>query len=363
MSSAADGKNTGIMPMVSDYIAVWLSRHTNTAPVRIPVVYLDITSKCNSACVTCNVGKSTRGGADELTTDEITSLIPGMKQLGVKLVSIGGGEPTMRDDLVDCIAAFRNCGIRTHMNTNGLAVTASRAKELARAGLSVVHISLDSADRAEYEIIRGVDGLEAVLNTIKYFRSCVPPVPVGINVTLTSLNENSLRDIVEMCVPLDVSRIQFTPVHAHMQHRGISGKVFDKLKPVDMTKLMKTLLDMELQLKKRNIRTNSHYFLEHLQNAYRPVRTVPCVAGFLFVIIDSFGNVMPCYEYASGGNIRKNELVSIINSPGFKASKERVKTCVAPCLDVGSAEPAIGFHLPYICLHPYEIYCRARQYF
>ncbi|WP_243670386.1 radical SAM protein [Methanoculleus chikugoensis] len=68
-----------------------------------PVVFWNVTSRCNLACTHCYLRSGPgRRREDELTTDEATALIDDLARAGVPLLLFsGGGEPLVRGGLLD----------------------------------------------------------------------------------------------------------------------------------------------------------------------------------------------------------------------------------------------------------------------
>ncbi len=361
MSSEHSGHGT-LLDAARIYAAVRRARRRRSPANVLPFLYLDITDRCNSGCVACDKWKNTDVGKPELTVEEIIAMIPALGRLETRVVSIGGGEPTLRGDLEECVAAFAAAGIAVHINTNGLAIDAARAKSLAAAGLRAVYLSCDHHDPEGYKRIRGVDGLEKVAAAAGYFGNLTNPVPVGVNVTVSSMNENALERIVEVCAGWGVQKIQFTPVHSHLQHRNMDPKIFEPLVPGDPVAARAALRRVSRRLRKAGIETNSRKFIENFENAYKPVRAVPCYAGFLFATVSAFGDLMPCHEYSNGLNVMDEPLDYLLSCDRYEELLRKVARCRMPCLDTGSAEPSIRLHAPYVLAHPFEILRQARMH-
>jgi len=361
MSAERSGSVT-MMDAARIYAAVRRARRRQSAPNVLPFLYLDITDRCNSGCVACDKWRNAGNGKPELTAEEIRALIPALGRLKTRVVSIGGGEPALRGDLEECVAAFTAAGIAVHINTNGLAIDAARARSLAGAGLRAVYLSCDHPDPEGYKKIRGVDGLEKVAAAAGHFRNLPQPVPVGVNVTVSRLNEDALERLAETCAGWGVRKIQFTPVHSHLQHRNMDPKTFEPLVPGDPATVCAALRRITRRLRAAGIETNSDVFINGVRNAYKPVRTVPCFAGFLFATVSAFGELVPCYEYSSGLNVREEPLDYLLNGDRYGGLLKNVVNCRMPCLDTGSAEPSIRFHAAYALTHPMEILRQARMH-
>jgi MoaA/NifB/PqqE/SkfB family radical SAM enzyme len=279
-------------------------------------------------------------------------------------VSVGGGEPTLRDDLEACIAGFRDDGMGVHINTNALAVDRTRAQSLAEAGLSVAYISCDHPDRDGYKAVRGVDGLDRVVAAIGHFRSLPRPIPVGINVVVSRLNQDVLERLAARSVEWGVQKVQFIPVQTYLRYREMDRSALQQLVPrrEHLPDIKATLQRVASRLRERGIETNSSFFIDHFEKAYEPIRSVPCLAGTLFVMINPFGYVAPCYQWAKDLNIREMPLDEIVRSRAFRDQRASVRGCRRTCWDTGSAEPSIRFHFPYLLRHPVQIYREARMH-
>lgn len=123
-------------------------------------VQLEVTQRCNLGCRHCF--------ADDGHADPRRSSEPSLPQLkedlarltvpGQTLVQLTGGEPTLRDDLPEIIAAAKAAGCRyVQLNSNGLrlAEDPSYLKALADAGLSFVFMQFDGTEERIHETLRG----------------------------------------------------------------------------------------------------------------------------------------------------------------------------------------------------------------
>ena len=108
-------------------------------------VALEITQRCNMRCVHCY----NASGDDEpgtLRLEEIMRALSELAALGTTSVSFAGGEPLMRVDLDEMVAAASRMGISAGIASNGFALTPARVDQLAKHGLGTVQISLDYPD-------------------------------------------------------------------------------------------------------------------------------------------------------------------------------------------------------------------------
>jgi MoaA/NifB/PqqE/SkfB family radical SAM enzyme len=80
-------------------------------------VMISLTEKCHGGCRGCFAPCFDE---PELDVKELTKIFYAMRRLGVKRVSFGGGEPTLRPDLPEILRAAKKTGLVTSMSTNGM---------------------------------------------------------------------------------------------------------------------------------------------------------------------------------------------------------------------------------------------------
>ncbi len=353
-----------LMSLAGTFVSVWSARRLGLTLRHVPFVYIDVTDRCNSRCRMCDIWKIRSGSPPELSTDEWLSIRPALRSLRTRVLSIGGGEPTLRDDIETLISGFHEMGLAVHMNTNAQLIDRARARSLIDAGLSIAAISCEHPDPEGYKKVRGVDGLAQVAEAIGHFRSGPKPIAISINVVVSRLNQDAIERMAEQAIAWGVQKLQFIPVHMHLQHQGMDPAILRPLIPApeDMPQIKEALLRAVHHLRSHGIGTNSLPFIRRFDKAHDPGRWVPCYAGTLFVMVDSFGQVMPCYQYRTGLNIRQTPLDEIVRSQAFQEARKSVARCQVACWDTGSAEPSVRLHLPYLLLHPIEVYSQARMH-
>lgn len=140
---------------------------------RFSYLRLSLTDACNFRCVYClpNGYKKNPAEEDVLSLSEIRHLGQAFAEMGTKKIRLTGGEPTLRNDILDISRTLRDIpGIeQVALSTNGF-----RLKELApklrEAGISSVNVSLDTLDETKFREITGsrqlshiLEGIEALL--------------------------------------------------------------------------------------------------------------------------------------------------------------------------------------------------------
>jgi len=155
---------------------------------------VSLTPRCNLRCIYCHAeGESSP--RKELPTDQLVEILRVAKRLEIRKVKFTGGEPLLRPDVCDIIAAVPE-GLESSMTTNGT-LLADIAADLKAAGLSRVNISLDSLDRERYRRITGRDRLDEVLAGVEASLDAgLTPVKLNM-VLLQGMNEDEVDQFLE----------------------------------------------------------------------------------------------------------------------------------------------------------------------
>lgn len=184
---------------------------------------LHITHRCNLRCRMCWYwGEQGRQPNDkELSTEQIKNLLSAVK---VKFISIGGGEPLMRDDLLDILEYAHNEGIKCEVLTNGTLITPELAEGLIKWASSVV-ISLEGP-REINDAIRGEGSFDKAIEGLKLLN-----MPTRINTTISCLNYEYLDRMPEIASEL----------HCYLSLQHLVFGEGDSFHKLDTNKLIRKL--------------------------------------------------------------------------------------------------------------------------
>lgn len=161
-------------------------------------VVFAVTYRCQCHCVHCSVGDYPVSN-NELSTQEITELIDAIDAWGPIKVTFFGGEPLLHPDIVELVAHASARGIRTALDTNGIALTEEKLSALKRAGIGNINISIDSAQAPLHDQLRQYPGcFDQALGAI---RACVRsqvPTLISTYASNRSVQSRDLEAIIAM---------------------------------------------------------------------------------------------------------------------------------------------------------------------
>ena len=153
---------------------------------------LSVTSRCNLNCIYCHrEGESSK---DEMDVEEIEKICRAFYELGVRKIKVTGGEPLIRNDIIEIVAGMPPFD-DISLVTNGT-LLAKRAQELKEAGLNRINISLDTLKEDRYKLITGRKLLKRVIEGI-YAAYDAGLVPIKLNmVVLKGINDDEIDDLL-----------------------------------------------------------------------------------------------------------------------------------------------------------------------
>ncbi len=323
--------------------AVAQSRHQSSADVPGghlayrdtpgPVVFWNITNRCNLACLHC-YGRSGPGNtAEELSTEEGLALIDDLASLGIPVLLFTGGEPLLRTDLFELAAHAASAGIRTALSTNGTLITAAVAQKIRDAKIGYVGISLDGARPETHNRFRG--DATAFSRSIEAFSHCHDAgVRCGVRVTLTRANEGELADLIDLSNRVGASRFclyWLVPSGRGLdsyerlqldkeQARGALEVMFRKAQEIDPGRMEFLTVDAPQDC----VATLALMEREHSPDRDAARALIAslkggCSAGIRVADIDPAGNIWPC-QFARdpafhAGNVRDRPFSRIWSDP------------------------------------------------
>ena len=216
---------------------------------------ISLTQDCNFRCFFCHREGQRFNSGEEMTPEEIERLVRIASRLGIRKVKLTGGEPTVREDILEIVRRIKPYVIDLSMTTNGSKLK-ELAKPLAKAGLDRVNVSLHSLKPEVYKKITGVDMLDVVLDGIEEAVKYLSPVKLNMTV-MRGLNEGEIWDMVEFSAKTGTI-LQLIELEAPREMTGTTffRKYFYPLKPVE-----KELEKKAVEIRERTMHRRRKYFI------------------------------------------------------------------------------------------------------
>lgn len=196
-----------------------------TEPAPPWALLAELTHACPLRCSYCSNPVELTGREGELTAGEWGGVFRQAAALGVVQSHLSGGEPLLRRDLTEIVAAATAAEIHTQLVTSGVGLHRARLDALVGAGLHSVQLSVQHADPAAALRIAGVRASAAKERAAGLIRAA--GLPLGLNAVLHRANLDALDALVELGLDWGADRIEL----ANTQFYGWALRNRDALLP------------------------------------------------------------------------------------------------------------------------------------
>ncbi len=248
------------------HVPVFLAKYAYLTVTRRPVlVHFEVTMRCNAHCSFCDYWKTDPSAK----ASELRSFAACASFFNPMLVTFTGGEPTLRRDLEELVAAVNTAVTLKYMTliTHGGMLSPERARSLWKAGINQFNISLDFLDE-RHDRARGIPGLSGkIMRTIPRMRE--------IGITGIRFNTVIKRDNLDQLLPI-VRR-------ARELGCGVNFSCYTDAKNGNTEGLIERDQVRELEEVMRELL------------AYK--RKTPCRSGMRTIHVDPMGRVKRCPDF------------------------------------------------------------------
>lgn len=272
------------------HVPIFLGKYAYLTAVRKPVlVHFEVTLRCNARCGFCDYWKT----EPSARSAELKSFADAARFFNPMMITYTGGEPTLRRDLEDIVAAVSEA---VHVQystliTHGGMLSLERAQSLWQAGIHQFNISLDFLDE-RHDRARGIPGLSSkIFEVITRMRS-VGIDSIRFNTVIKEENLDQILPIAHRARELGcgVNFSTYTDSKNGSRDGIIGSPSFAELEDV-------TTQLLAFKRRHRGVITNSDYYLENIPRYVRGEMTEPCRSGVRTIHVDPSGHVKRCPDF------------------------------------------------------------------
>ncbi len=247
-------------------------------------INLEVTKRCNARCDFCDYWKEPKGS-------ELDDYVPVIKHLKPLSVSLTGGEPLLRKDLVDIIRSIRTSFgfIYISLITNGALLTVEKGMELWEAGLDEFSISLDYMNGRQDDE-RGIKGLT------KHILDVAPKLAKkGVNMCFnTVIKRSNYKDL-----PLFARYVHSLGIKLSFStYNGWRVGNLEYTIPDDELSELKEVIEKLKQIRDElgHIETRDYYF-DRIPEFFQKGGIPGCTAGINWVQVTPDGYIKRCSDF------------------------------------------------------------------
>jgi AdoMet-dependent heme synthase len=275
------------------------------------IISWNLTCQCNMHCAHCYLDAGRQGDERELDTSEAKRVIDQIACVSSPLLILSGGEPLLRNDLLEIAEYGKERGFRMALGTNGTLITPRMATRLKAAGIQKVAISIDSATPEEHDRFRGVRGAwKRAVDGIHASQEAGMGVQMNTTVTLQNYDEiDAIIDLGESFGIRDFQLFFLVPTGRGRSIEDITPQMYEAMLRGIVARVKETDLAIRPTCAPQFMRIAAQMGVQ------RDAWGRGCIAGQSYCRIDPFGEVTPCPYLPLGlGNVRETAFAEIWNS-------------------------------------------------
>ncbi len=251
----------------------------------------ELTYRCPLQCPYCSNPLDFARSHEELTTAEWIEVFRQARDMGAAQLGFSGGEPLVRQDLAELIAAARGLGYYTNLITSGIGLTEEKIASFAEAGLDHIQISFQAADEEVNNLLAGSQ--KAFAHKLEMARAVKKHgYPMVLNFVTHRHNIDNIDQIIRLCIELEADFVELATCQfygwAELNRAGLLPSKEQLVRAERITNEWRDKLAAE----------NHPCKLIFVTPDYYEERPKACMNGWgnLFLDITPDGTALPCHS-------------------------------------------------------------------
>ncbi len=325
------------------------------APLRkpkAPVVIWNLIRRCNLTCKHCYTTSADIDFPGELSTEEIFAVMEDLKQFGVPVLILSGGEPLLHPDIFAISQRAKDLGFYVALSSNGTLIGPENIRAIHAIGYQYIGVSLDGVGETHDRFRRKSGSFREALAGIRLCRE--HGIKAGVRFTLTQDNYADFPLLLKLLDDEDIDKFYLS----HLNYGGRGNKnrkddAFFQMTRDVMDQLIEYTHDhlqkgIEREIVTGNNDADAVYFY-HWVRAHYPERVEAVqtrlqqwggnASGVNVANIDNLGNVHPdtFWWHHNLGNVKERPFSEIwpdVSDPlmaGLKQHPRPLKGRCATC--------------------------------
>lgn len=264
-------------------------------------ISIDITNKCNLRCRHCCISAGDSICGDDLSEDDIMSVVKQVVIMQPASICISGGEPLMRKDFTNIVRFIRSHYSRKLiLMTNATLIDESMADFIAQ-NFDSVDVSIDGFDEDSCKLLRGEGTFEKCIGGIKNLQA-KGVTNISASMVITKENKYALPEFKRLCDSMGI--------HPIIRGLDLAGRAKDLLEAPE---------DVSIQMSREQIK---HSFYKY-QMWNKSMMSMGCQGARIEFQISYTGDLFPCGalmedEFLMGNVLTIHDLKEYLVSGKYK---------------------------------------------
>lgn len=305
--------------------------------------------RCMLRCKMCNIWKdgSSVYGYRKLEIKDYERFLEGLREFvdDPFMISFGGGEPLLSEDLLEIIKICSKKGFNTYFPTNAYLLDDAMAIKIAQAKVSSIGISLDSIEPQMHDLIRGKTGAwQKVMEALQFLHERCPSIHINIMTVIMGMNLDGVLNLVKWVnkhsfLHSIVFQAVQKPFSANVDDCWYEYAEYADLWPKDISKVESIIDELITLIKIHHFNCFKignpipqlelfKLYFNNPQNFLKPRR---CHVGENAIQVDTSGNIALCSKMEFIGNMKDGNIAEIWHSRKAEEVYNRISACNNNC--------------------------------
>jgi MoaA/NifB/PqqE/SkfB family radical SAM enzyme len=309
-------------------------------------IQIDLTDSCNFRCPTCSKWK-VRASPEELDLDAWGRVLAKISDVSLlRKISVTGGEPFMRADLLAFLELAKHQGLEIVLITNGWFLDVETLDRLESIGIGRLMVSLNSLREPIHDETRGKPGSHArVMAAIEAWRTQPRAMDLCLSTAVMEANCGELIALLRFVEEKGLTGIIFQVLAADEAHYPFAR---DPRMPelaadwythnprwVRSADVLQQQLEELRSMQQAGLPVlNPPSQLRNFALYYEDpdaIRKLPCLGTLSRMYIDPFGDMRVCYGYPPIGNALRDDPRKVWRSDAARRMRRDSTHCTRLC--------------------------------
>lgn len=295
-------------------------------------VAIILTYRCNSKCSMCNIWKNPTLPKEEVSLETLAKI-----PKDIDYLNLTGGEPTLREDLLEIVNLLYPKAMTLEISSNGLYT--NRLEPIIEKYPDVkIRLSLDGSELTNNKVRGEENGFRKKVDgllRLKELGGC----DLGFGMTIQDDNAAEAIDIFKLAND-NGFELATNVLHNGFQFHKHDNTTYDRLQ---IAKHLEALIVGMLKTWSVKNWFRAYLSLGLIAKTLGHERLLRCTAGSSFAFIDPWSDVYACNVRPDlkMGNLHDQTWNEIMNGELAKEVRRKVYVCKQNCWMVGSAKTAM----------------------
>lgn len=301
-----------------------------------------ITNNCFLNCRMCNIVNANHD-IETIDLEKIEKIAVNLRKIGAGVVLLTGGEPFLRDDIVEIVRIFRKHGLTPRLQTAGLISKFDNMLKCCELGAKDINISLDTLNEELGDYINGVKGSwRRAIQTIGKISREFPEhdTVCAFGCVLSPYNIDYIDEILDFADAIGWS-VSLVPAHINKEERELHFRGYDEsflFKESEYQKVQDVIKHMHERKKQGDNLFDSTKYLDSIVSFIKTNKPSwrknnICDSPNLYFAIRPDGSFAPCCDQDLDEKIYvyDDDFPQIYKSSAFKKNVKKVTSNCSGC--------------------------------